>query len=89
MDSDRVNCCLILGAHIAVLIGLFFLTAEVNQDTDMLRSQITRSCAELSMNEAEAMCNSPYLPEILTNLRQGEKITGVERERYNHFLTVN
>ena len=86
MDSDRVNRWLTLGANIAVLIGIFFVAAEISQNTDMMRTQINQSRAELSMNEAEAIYNSPYLPEILTKLRQGETLTRVERERYNHFL---
>jgi hypothetical protein len=86
MDSDRVNRWLTLGANIAVLVGIFFLAAEISQNTDMMRTQINQSRAELSMSEAEAMYNSPYLPEILYKLRNGEQISGVERERYNHFL---
>ena len=86
MDSDRVNRWLTLAANTAVLMGIVFLAVEIGQNTDMMRTQINQSWAELSMNEAEAMYNSPYLPEILTRLRQGEEISGVDRERYNHFL---
>ena len=86
MDSDRLNRWLTLGANIAVLVGIFFLAAEISQNTDMMRTQINQSRAELSMNEAEALYNSEHLPEILVKLRQGEEITPVERERYNHFL---
>ena len=73
-------------ANIGVIVGIVFLAVEIGQNTDMMRTQINQSWAELSMNEAEAMYNSPYLPEILTRLRQGEEISGVDRERYNHFL---
>lgn len=86
MDGDRVNRWLSLGANVAVLIGIFFLAAEISQNTDMMRAQINQSRAELSMNEAEAMYNSEFLPVILVKLRQGEVISAVERERYNHFL---
>jgi hypothetical protein len=86
VDSDRINRWLTLGANIAVLFGIFFLAAEISQNTDMMRTQINQSRAELSMNEAQAMYNSQYLPEILTKLRRGEAITEVDRERYNHFL---
>ena len=86
MNADRLNSWLTLGANIAVLIGIFFLAAQISQNTDMMRTQINQSRAELSMNEAESMYNSPFIPVVLTKLRQGEAITAVERERYNHFL---
>mgnify|MGYP001818338291 CR=1 FL=1 len=86
MDTDRLNRWLTLGANIAVLVGIIFLAAEISQNTDMMRTQINQSRAELSMDEAESMYNSEYLPEILVKLRQGGEISAVERERYNHFL---
>jgi len=86
MTSVRLNRWLTLGANIAVLVGIFFLAAEISQNTDMMRIQINQSRAELSMNEAAEIYNSPYMPELLTKLRQGDTLDAVERERFNHFL---
>ena len=86
MDTDRLNRWLTLGANIAVLVGIFFLAAEVSQNTNMMRTQINQSRAEASMSEAQAMYNSQHIPETLVKLRQGNAITAVERERYRHFL---
>ena len=86
MDTDRLNRWLTLGANIAVLVGIFFLAAEINQNTDMMRAQINQSRAEASMSEAQSMYNSEYLPEILVKLRAGAPISAEERERYIHFL---
>lgn len=85
MNADRLNRWLTLGANIAVLIGIFFLAAEISQNTDMMRTQINQSRAESSMNEAEAMYNSPYIPGIPAKLRPGETLNDVPRERFNHF----
>ena len=86
MDADRLNRWLTLTANVAVLVGIFFLAAEISQNTEMMRAQINQSRAEASMSEAQSMYNSQYLPEILLKLRQGSPITAVERERYIHFL---
>jgi len=86
MDADRLNRWLTLAANIAVLVGIFFLAAEISQNTEMMRAQINQSRAEASMSEAQAMYNSQHLPEILVKQRQGSPITAVERERYIHFL---
>ena len=86
LDTERLNKWLTLGTQIAVLAGIVFLAFEINQNTNMMRTQINQSRAELSMFEAEAMYNSAYIPEILVKLRQGEPISDVEAERYGHFL---
>ena len=86
MDADRLNRWLTLAANIAVLAGIFFLAAEISQNTEMMRAQINQSRAEASMSEAQSMYNSQHLPEILVKLRQRSTITAVERERYIHFL---
>ena len=86
MDTDKLNRWLTLGANIAVLVGIFFLAAEINQNTEMMRAQINQSRAEASMSEAQSMYNSDYLPEILVKLRAGDSISAEERERYVHFL---
>lgn len=86
MDTDRLNRWLTLGANIAVLVGILFLAAEINQNTDMMRAQINQSRAEASMSEAQSVFNSDYLPVILVKLRAGDSISAVEQERYTHFL---
>ena len=86
MDTDRLNRWLTLSANVAVLAGIIFLALEISQNTDMMRTQINQSRAEASMNEAQAMFNSDYLPELLVKLRQGDAITPAERERYISFL---
>jgi hypothetical protein len=39
MDLDRINKWLSLGANIGIILGLVFLIAELNQNSDMMRSQ--------------------------------------------------
>ena len=86
MDSDRLNRWLTLGANIAVLVGILFLAAEISQNTDMMRTQIHQSRAELSMNEAASWYNSPYIPDLLAKLRRGDELSEVELERYDYLL---
>lgn len=46
MDTDRLNRWLTLVANIGVLIGIFLLILEINQNNDLMRIQIEQSRSE-------------------------------------------
>ena len=86
MRTKKLNSWLTLAANLAVLAGIIFLAIEISQNTDMMRTQINQSRAELAMNEAESMYNSDYIPALMTKIRRGDEISAEERERHSHFL---
>ena len=86
MSAERWNMWLSLGANLGVLVGIGFLAFEINQNTDMMRTQINQSRAELAMSEAQSIYDSDHLPALLTKVRRGETLSDVERERYSHFF---
>ena len=86
MRSEQINDWLTLAANLAVLAGIIFLVIEISQNTDMMRTQINQSRAELAMNEAESLYNSDYIPSLLTKIRQGDDVSAEERERYSHLF---
>ena len=65
MSSDSVNRWLTLGANFGVLIGIFLLVIELNQNSTLMRAQIFNERAgqgaELFMSVAE----SPELSDIV------------------------
>ena len=75
MRSEQLNDWLTLAANLAVLAGIIFLAIEISQNTDMMRTQINQSRAELAMIEAESMYNSDYIPALMTKIRQGDEIS--------------
>ena len=46
MDSDRINRWLTLGANIGVLIGIWLLIVEINQNSELMQVQIEQSRSE-------------------------------------------
>lgn len=86
MRTEQLNSWLTLAANLAVLAGIIFLAIEISQNTDMMRTQINQSRAELAMNEAESVYNSDYVPALMTKLRQGNEISAEDRERHSHLF---
>lgn len=86
MTAERWNMWLSLGANIGVLIGIVFLGLEIQQNTEMMRTQINQSRAELAMIEAQSLYDSEHVPALLTKVRSGEQLSAVELERYTHLF---
>ena len=86
MTAEQWNMWLSLGANIGVLIGIIFLGLEIQQNTDMMRTQINQSRAELAMIEAQSLYDSDHIPALLIKVRNGEQLSDVERERYTHLF---
>jgi hypothetical protein len=84
MDGEKWNMWLSLGANVGVLVGIIILGYEISQNTDMMRTQINQSRAELAMIEAQSIYGSDRIPELLTKVRKGAELDDVELERYTH-----
>jgi len=88
MDRDRVNRWLSLSANIGVVIGIVLLILEINQNTEMMRAQMTQARAENLLDRYRDEIHSDYWAEILAKRRVAKSIdewalslTPVEYER--------
>lgn len=86
MDTDRLNSWLTLGANVGVLVGLFILVLEIQQNRDLaaasLRNDISRQSVELQRTSASEI----YGP-ILYKTIVGEELTPYEDYIYSTFMT--
>jgi hypothetical protein len=65
MDSDKVNRWLTLGANLGVLAGIILILFELNQNADLMRSQIIQNRGELMETGYRQVQHSDYWPAIL------------------------
>jgi len=73
-------------ANVGVLVGIVFLVIEIDQNTTMIESQTSQSRTESAMFGAEAIYNSPYLPDIFQAVDQEEPLTYSQTIRLEHWL---
>jgi len=73
-------------ANIGVIAGIIFLGLEIQQNTEMIRAQITQSRADAAIGLAQSHFNSEYIPEISEKISQGGELTGLETIRYESYL---
>lgn len=78
MESDRLARWLTIGANLGVLLGLFLLIAELNQNRDMMRAQVRH---ELSMGIVDLLqtpASNSQLADVLFRGVSGEALTPTE-----------
>lgn len=64
MDGDKVNRWLTLSANIGVLIGIILILAELNQNADLMRAQMTQARGDNVMQTYRDMMLSDHWVEI-------------------------
>ncbi len=74
MDTDRLNRWLSVGANIGVVIGIAVLILEINQNTEMMRAQMTQARAENLLDRYRDEIHSDYWAEILAKRRVAKTI---------------
>ena len=90
MDSNQVKKWLTLIANIGVLFGLALVAFELQQNSELMRIQISQARADAAMLSNEQLFNSPYLPSIILKTQEGSELSGEERIRYiNWFRAIN
>lgn len=82
MRADRINTWLTISANVGVIVGLFLVAFELNQNSSLMRIQIEQSRADAAMASNEATYNSEYLPAVLVKIRDDEQLSREEIERY-------
>ena len=90
MKSDRINKWLTLVANIGVIFGLILVAYELQQNSELMRVQISQSRADSAMASNEHSFNSDYIPPILAKVRQGDNLSTEERIRFtDYFRAMN
>ena len=74
MNTDRLNRWLSVGANIGVVIGIAVLILEINQNTEMMRAQMTQARAENLLDRYRDEIHSDYWAEILAKRRVAKTI---------------
>ena len=82
MTAEKVNTCLSLGANIGVVIGLGIVIFEINQNTEMMQSQINQSRTDTAISEQQAVYNSDYIPALVVKTDKGEQLSDEESVRF-------
>ena len=86
MIAERLSTWLSFTANIGVIFGLIFLAVELNQNSDLMRVQISQSRGDAAMVANESVFNSDYLPQILVKARAGEVLSAEETVRYRDWF---
>ena len=88
MESDKLNRWLTHGANLAVFAGIILILIQLNQNADLMRSQVVQSRAQEREAGYREMMDSDYWPVIFEKMSQsadpGEwaaSLTPVEFER--------
>ena len=79
MNSDRVNRWLTLGANLGVLVGILLLVLELDQNRDMMRSQIRYQAFQDEANYNLTVSTDRDLVELIYRAGQGEQLEGADR----------
>jgi hypothetical protein len=74
MDGDKINRWLTLGANIGVLIGIILILAELNQNADLMRAQMTQARGENVMQTYREMMHSDHWVAIRAKRRAAESV---------------
>ncbi len=75
MNTERLNTWLSFTANIGVIFGLIFLAIELNQNSDLMRIQISQSRADAAMAANQSSFTSDYLPQIIVKVSAGEELS--------------
>ena len=98
MNTDSVNRWLTLGANFGVLIGIFLLVAELNQNSQLMRAQIFNERASQGIELFMSVAGSEDLSDIHAKLENSDfptdlsvlsELTPEQKNRYLWFMRAN
>lgn len=67
MDSERLSRWLALGANFGVLVGLFLLIVEIQQNTDMMRAEMSQARTDNRVDSFYSRSLSDHWPRIIAS----------------------
>ena len=74
MESDRLNRWLTFGANVGVLIGIILILMELNQNSELMRAQMTQARADNVLESYRAQMHSDSWAEIRAKRRSAISI---------------
>ena len=74
MNSDRLNRWLTLGANLGVLVGIILILAELNQNSDLMRAQMTQARGDNVIETYRELMHSDYWAEIRAKRRAAASV---------------
>jgi hypothetical protein len=80
MDADRLNRWLTLGANLGVLVGIFLLIMEIDQNRQAIQAQTRNDIAQGAIGIVSLAIDNPHLADILVRSNRGEELS--ESEEY-------
>lgn len=98
MNTDSVNRWLTLGANFGVLIGIFLLLAELNQNSQLMRAQIFNERASQGIELFMSVATSEKLSDIHSILENSDypsdlsilsELTPDQKNKYLWFMRAN
>lgn len=82
MDSNKLNQRLTLVANFGVILGLLLVAWEVQQNSHLMRIQISQARADAAMVSNAQLFDSEYMPAILVKTDSGDELSAEEWHRY-------
>ena len=98
MDADKLNKWLALGANCGVLIGLFLLIIEIQQNTDTMRAEMGQARSDNRIESFQSRAFSEHWPRLMASRNDFSSIgewyeslsaEDYERVRYFYLGVVN
>jgi hypothetical protein len=98
MNTDSVNRWLTLGANVGVLIGIFLLVAELNQNSKLMQAQIFSERASQGIELFMSVAESEDLSDIHAVLENSDypadtsvlsELSPEQKNRYLWFMRAN
>ncbi len=92
MDFGKVNRWLTLAANLGVLGGIILILIELNQNSDLMRAQMTQERANHLVDMFDANIHSDYWPKIAAKREESnsekEWIASLTGEEYQRVFYV-
>ena len=85
MESEHLNRWLTLGANFGVLIGILLLVFELNQNRDLMRSEIRNELSDGVVEIFMQVAENGELASIVRRGTSGEELSPEESFRYSSF----
>ncbi len=85
MNTDVINRWLTLGANIGVVVGIIFLAFELQQNNELLQSQVSVTYVELRRTGLNFFTQNDELLRSVLKAREGEDLNKLEALRLDSF----
>lgn len=84
MKAKRINDWLSLAANFGVLVGIFLLVAELDQNSTMMRAQVRHEVSQGIVDILALSANNEQLASLLRRADSGETLTPDEYFQFQH-----